>query len=136
MGAWGHGGSAWSPVATCTLVYLLVVLQAGGAEADNKYWFKATKLWQRNRGGGGEALGSSSKEYTMTGSVALQGGVSRGLGCLQCDRDGDCTSTGTWASSGEQLKAGSELKLTVYYDAWENDNGDRCDYSSGLFFAR
>lgn len=57
-------------------------------------------------------------------------GAFSGFICMTCDRDGDwnCGVDGTLVTSNSNVNA---TTLTVSYDGFEDDGGDRCNHDSG-----
>ena len=106
--------------------FLLLLLLCTEVDAVY-YWYKGVRVYQKARG---TELGS--EEYTMVGSISVAGGMTRDLGCIQCSANGPCLSTGTYGASGTQSKWGG-LSMSISIDAWEDDNGNRCEFKNGTF---
>jgi len=74
---------------------------------------------------------SGTNEYTMKFHLNFAGRNS-GWECIQCNAGANCAKTGTWRKlTGTTGWAGGEIKVDI--DAWEDDNGGRCDYNTGFW---
>ena len=69
------------------------------------------------------------EEYTRKGWVEYEGGDITYSGCNECNNNGNCTSTGTWASNPKNNQT-SIPRVRVQIDAWEDDTGDRCEFET------
>jgi hypothetical protein len=76
---------------------------------------------------------AGNEEWTWYGYLSdnTNFGSETSSGCVQCNRNANCTVNGTYASRSRTNIAATQLRARL--DAWEDDNGSRCAYATGTF---
>ena len=78
---------------------------------------------------GGACWESGTEEYTRNGWIMDNFyNAETAATCQQCNNNGNCTSTGTWARQTRNNVPTTAVRARI--DAWEDD-GTRCSYNSG-----
>lgn len=87
-------------------------------------WIYQFSSWE-----GGACWEAGSEEYTRNGWIRdNQFTTESSVTCQQCSNNGNCTSTGTWATRTRNNAPVTQIRARI--DAWEDD-GTRCSYGGG-----
>lgn len=109
---------------------LLVVLCSSTllTKAQNiDYESRITRFYGSNCGGE-----PGNEEHTWKGWLSDNVNTAETYsGCITRDHNGAVTHTGNWAIRNRYNVTSTQIRTRI--DAWEDDNGGRCDYRTGTF---
>lgn len=76
---------------------------------------------------GNDPGNASLEEHTWHGYISDDVNTAEtSSGCIQCDRNGDCARTGSYAIRNQYNVTATQIRTRI--DAWEDDAGARCDF--------
>jgi hypothetical protein len=91
-------------------------------------WIYQFTSWEG--GVGGACWEAGTEEYTRNGWIRdNQSTAESNVACQQCNNNGNCSSTGTWATRSRNNAAVTQVRVRI--DAWEDDGGGRCSHNGG-----
>ncbi|MGH1336388.1 MAG: T9SS type A sorting domain-containing protein [Aureispira sp.] len=107
----------------CTL--FLIILSSSAIWAQNvDYNARITRFF------GSDCGEIFDEEWTWYGFLSDNVNTAEtSSGCIQCDRNSNCTRTGTYASRSRTNIAATQIRARI--DAWEDDRGSRCAHDGG-----
>lgn len=113
-----------------TLIFILISalnISSSAQNVDYTAWIYQFTSWEG--GIGGACWESGTEEYTRYGYIMdNQYNAETSVNCEQCNNNGNCTSTGTWASQTRNSTSATQVRVRI--GAWEDD-GTRCTYGGG-----
>ena len=118
------------------LIYILFLLANAyntiAQQANVSLTIYVTKTSHVEGGVGGNCWEAGKEDFT--GKVWFWTDTDatwRGGSCRQCSNNGNCTNSDS--TDGYTYSNTNAYVIDGYIDAWENDNGDRCEFKTGTW---
>lgn len=107
------------------ITFLLLSTGVTAQNIDYTAWIYQFSSWETSCN-----WETGTEEYTRNGYIEdNQYYTETSATCQQCNNNGDCHSTGTWASQTRTSSTATQVRVRI--DAWEDDSTPRCSYNGG-----